>query len=110
LLADVRLAVHRRGARRGDTLACGVAARRRLGKELLGGLPTRRDEFSQRQQLRFRGAHQWHADVPLPSALAAKAAQDFFQLVVEALGLVREGGGPVAALQCEADNQRERFL
>jgi hypothetical protein len=48
--------------------------------------------------------------VSLPSALATKAAHDFFQLVVEALGLVRERRGPAAAPRCDACNQFERFF
>jgi hypothetical protein len=55
-------------------------------------------------------AHQFHEDMPLPSALAAKAAHDFFQLLVEALGLVRERRGPAAAPRCETCNQLERFF
>jgi hypothetical protein len=110
LLADVRMAVHRRVERLGATRACGVAERRRLGEELLGLLPKRSDGFSQLQKLLFRVAHQFHEDVPLPSALAAKAAHDFFDLLVEAMGLVRERRGPAAALRCDADNQLKRFF
>jgi hypothetical protein len=110
LLADVRMAAHRRVERLGETRAPGVAERRRLGKELLGVLPQRGDGLSQLQKLLFRLAHQFHEDVPLPSALAAKAAHDFLQLLVEALGLVRERRGPAAAPRCETCNQLERFF
>ena len=110
LLADVRMAVQRRVERLGETLACGGAERRRLGKELLGLLPKRRDGFSQLQKLLCRVAHQLHEDVPLPAALAAKAAHDFFALLVEAMGLVREPRGPAAAPRCDAYNQLERFF
>jgi len=78
LRADVRLAAQRRVERIGETLALGVAQRRRLLKELLRVLPKRGDGLSKLQELPFRVAHQGHKDVPLPSALAAKAPQDFF--------------------------------
>ena len=110
VLVDVRMAVHRRVERLGETLTRGVAERRRLGKELLGVLPQRGDGLSQFQKLLFRLAHQFHEDVPLPSALAAKASHDFFQLLVEALGLVREYRGPAAAPRGDACNQIERFF
>jgi len=73
-------------------------------------LPKRSDGLSQFQQLLFRVAHQFHEDVPVPSALAAKASHDFFQLLVEAMGLVRERRGPAAAPRCDACNQLERFF
>jgi hypothetical protein len=77
---------------------------------LLGLLPKRRDGFSQIPQLLFRLAYQFHEDVPLPSALAAKASHDFFQLLVEAMGLVRERRDPAAAPRCDTYNQLERFF
>jgi len=43
-------------------------------------LPKRSDGLSQFQQLLFRVAHQFHEDVPVPSALAAKASHDFFRV------------------------------
>ena len=104
------MAAHRRGERRGETLACRVAERRRLGKEFLGLLPKRGDGLSQLQKLLFRLAHQFHEDVPVPSALAAKAAHDFCQFLVQALGLVRERRGPAAALRGDACNQLKRFF
>ena len=73
-------------------------------------LPKRSDGLSQFQQLLFRVAHQFHEDVPVPSALAAKASHDFFQLLVEARGLVRELRGPAAAPRCDACNQLERLF
>ena len=73
-------------------------------------LPKRGDGLPQLQELLFRLAHQFHEDVPLSSALAAKAAHDFCQFLVEAMGLVRERRGPAAALRCDACNQLERFF
>jgi hypothetical protein len=110
LLADVRMAVHRRLERLGETLARGGAEHCRLGKELLGLLPKRGDGLAKLQELVFRLAHQFHEDVTVPSALAAKASHDFFQLLVEAMGLVRELRGPAAAPRGEACNQLERFF
>jgi len=110
LLANTRMAAQCRGARLGATLACGVAERRRLGKEALGVLPKRSDGLSQFQQLLCRVAHQFHADVPVPSALAAKTSQDFLQFLVEARGLVRERRGPAAAPRGDVCEQCERFF
>jgi hypothetical protein len=104
------MAAHRRGERLGETLARGVAERRRWGKELLDLLPQRGDRLSQLQKRLFRVAHQVHEDVPVPSAWAAKASQNFFQFLVEAPGLVRERRGPVAAPRCDVGNQLERFF
>jgi hypothetical protein len=43
-------------------------------------------------QLRFGLAHQLHEDFALTSALAAKAAHDFLQVVLELLGLALQRG------------------
>ena len=97
LRADVRMAVQRHVERLGYTLALGVAQRGRLVKELLGVLPKYRKWALQAQELLFRVAHQFHQDVPLPSALAAKPSHDFFQLLLELLGLTCEDRGSAAA-------------
>jgi len=77
---------------------------------VLGVLPQCGDGLSQLQKLLFHVAHQFHEDVPVPSALAAKASHDFCQRLGEALGLVRERRSPAAAPRCEAGNQLERFF
>ena len=110
LLTDVLIVVHRRGERRGETCALGVAQRCRLGKESLGVLPKRCDGLSKLKELLFRLAHQFHKDVTVPSALAAKAPHGFCQLLVEAVGLARELRGPAVALLCHAFNQLEGFF
>ena len=81
--------LHRRVERLGDTLALGVTQRRRLVQEVLGLLPKRGNGLAKLQELLFRVAHQFHKDLALPTALAAKAPHDFFQLLVERLGLAR---------------------
>ena len=73
-------------------------------------LPQRCDGLSQLQELLFSLAHQFHEDVAVPSALAAKAAHDFFQLLLEPVGLARELRRPAAAPLCEALNQLESFF
>ena len=110
LRADVRMAAHRRVERIGQTLARGTAQRCRLCKELLGLLPKRGDGLAKLQELLFSVAHQFHEDVPLPSALATKAPQDFLEFLLEALGLARELRGPAAASLGDACNQFERFF
>ena len=110
LLADVCMAAHRCVEHRGEPLARGVAERGRLVKELLSLLPQRSDRFAQLKESLFRLAHQFHEDVPVPAALATKAAHDFFQLLLEAMGLVRELLGLAAAPLCNACNQLERFF
>ena len=110
LLADVRMPAQRRAERLGQTLARGVAQRGRLPKERLGLLPKCGDGLAQLQELLFRVAHQFHEDVPLSSTLAPKAPHDFFELLVQALGLVRERRGPAAAVLCAMFNQFEGFF
>src|SRR5437870_8058363 len=80
----------------GDTLALGVTQRRGLVQEMLGLLPQGCHGFSKLQELLFRLAHQFHKDLALPTTLAAKASHDFFQLLVESLGLAREDRGAAA--------------
>ena len=92
------------------TLALGVAQRGRLVKELLSLLPKCGNGLSKRQELLFRVAHQFHQDVPLPSALAAKASYDFFQLLLELLGLTCEDRGSAAARLRDACDERQGFL
>ena len=110
LLADVRMAAQRCVERIGQTLARGVAQRCRLRKELLGLLPKHRDGLAKLQELLFSLAHQFHEDVPLPSALATKATHDFFELLLEALGLALELRGPTAASLGDACHQLESFF
>jgi hypothetical protein len=79
--------MHRCGERLGQTLARGLAQRRRLRQELLGLLPQGGDGLTQRQELLFRVAHHFHEDVPVPAALTPKATHDFGDLLMEAVGL-----------------------
>jgi hypothetical protein len=102
----LRIAVWHASAKR----ALGVAQACRLGKELRGVLPKRGDGLSKLKELLCRVAHQCHAHVTLPSALAAKAPQDFGQFLVETVNLVRALGGPAGALLCHVCNQRKRFF
>ena len=104
------MAVHCHVERLGETRARGVAQCGRLGQQLLGVLPQRCDGLSQLQELLFSLAHQFHEDVAVPSALAAKAAHDFFQLLLEPVGLAREFRRPAAAPLCEVLNQLEGFF
>jgi len=110
LLAEVRMTAHRRVERIGQTLARGGAQRCRVRKEVLGLLPKRGDGFAKLQELLFSVAHQCHEDVPLPSALATKAPHDFFEFLLEALGLALELRGPAAAPLGDAFNQLEGFF
>ena len=76
----------------------------------VGVRPQRGARLTQLQEGLCRVAHQCHEDVPVPAALATTAAPDFFQLLLEALGVVRErrgsGGGDVGS--CVP--QLERFF
>lgn len=110
LLADVRMAIDRRVERLGSTRALGVAQACRLGKKLLGVLPKRCDGLSKRKELVFRVAHQFHEDVALPAALAAKAPHSVCQRPVQAVGVARELCGPAGALPCHVFNQLEGFF
>lgn len=73
-------------------------------------LPKRGDGLSKLKELLFRLAHQFHENVTLPSALAAKAPHDFCQFLVETVRLVRELGGLAGALLCHVLNQLKRFF
>lgn len=107
LCADVGMTAHRRAERLGPTLARGVVPRCRLREELLGVVPKRGDGLAQCQELVFRVAHQRHEDVPVPSALATKATQDFGAFLLQVLGVVRALRGWASALLREACPQRE---
>ena len=98
LLADVRMAAQRRVERLGETLALGVVSVVAWSRSCWACVPKCGNGLSKLQELLFRVAHQFHQDVPLPSALAAKAPYDFFQLLVEGLGLTCEDRGLAAAL------------
>jgi hypothetical protein len=104
------MAAHRRVERIGETLALGLAQCRRPVKELLSLLPKRGDGLSKLQELLLSVAYQFYKDVTLPSALAAKAPHDFFQLLVEGVGLTREGRGLAAALLRDVCNERQGFF
>jgi hypothetical protein len=110
LLADVRMAAHRRVERIGQTLALGVAQSCRLRKAVLGLLPKRGNGLAKLKEVLFSLAHQFHEDLPLPSTLAPKATHDFFELLLQALGLARELRGPAAAPLCDTFNQLEGFF
>ena len=110
LLADVRMAAQRRVERLGYTLALDVAQRGRLGQEVLGLLPQYGNGRSQLQEFLFRLAHQFHEDMTVPTALAAKAPHDFAQFPVEVLRLTREERGSVAALLRDVFDERQGFF
>jgi hypothetical protein len=110
LLAEVCMAAHRSVERLGDTLALGVTQGRRLVQEVLGLLPKRGNRLSKLQELLFRLAHQFYKDLTLPTALAAKAPHDFFQLLVELLGLTREDRGSAATLLGDVFDERQGFF
>ena len=94
LLADVRMAAQRRVERLAKRWRWASLSVGRLVKELLGLLPKRGDGLAKRQELLFRVAHQFHEDVALPPALAAKATHDLFQLLLEAVGLALSAAWP----------------
>ena len=108
MCAWLRIAVLNASAKRSRVASLSAVA---WCKELLGLLPKRGDRLTQLQELLFRLAHQFHEDVPVPAALATKAAHDFFQLLLEAMGLVRELRGLAAAPRCNgAQSARAFFL
>jgi hypothetical protein len=55
-------------------------------------------------------AHQFHKNMALAPALAAKAPHDFGQFLVEFLGLTREGRGAAAARLWDVGDERQRFF
>ena len=67
-------------------------------------LPKRGDRLSKLKELLFRLAHQFHDNVTVPSALAAKAPHDFGQFLVEPVSGVRERGGSAGARLCPVFN------
>jgi hypothetical protein len=104
------MVAQRHGERSGDTLALHIAQRRCLGQEVLRLLPKRGNGLSKLQELVFRMPYQFHKDVPLSAALAAKAPHDFCQLLVEFLGLTPEDGGSAAARLREVFDECQRFF
>jgi hypothetical protein len=110
LRADVGMAAQCRVERLSDTLALGVTERRRLVQEMLGLLPQCGNGLAKLQELLLRVAHQLYQDPALTTALAAKAPHDFFQLLVELLGLTRENRGSAAALVRDVFDERQRFF
>ena len=68
------------------------------------------DGLAKLQELLLSVAYQFHKDVPLPSALAAKAPHDFCQLLVEGLGLTHEARGLAAALLRDVFDELQCFF
>ena len=97
LLTDRWMIVPRRIERLDQTLARGLAPRWRLRQELWGLLTQHGHGLAQCQERLFRVAHHCHEDVPVPAALTPKAPPDFGALLVQAVGLARHLGGPMAA-------------
>ena len=110
LLADVCMAAQGRAERFGDTLALGVTQRRRLVQALLGLLPQGGNRLAKLQELLFRLAYQFHQDLALTTTLATKAAHNFFQLLVELLGLAREDRGTAAVFLRDGFDERKHFF
>ena len=77
---------------------------------LLGSLGQGGNGTATFQQLLFSLAHQGDEDFALAATLAAKAAHDLGEGVLQALGLVLELGGPVVALLRDVVDERERFF
>ncbi len=98
LPTDVLMGAQPRGQRTAETFTRGIAQGRRLFKVLLGLLSKGFEGLAKRKELLFRLAHQLHEDVTLTSTAAAKGAHDFFQRMLEALGLALKRGGSAAAL------------
>jgi hypothetical protein len=67
-----------------------------LLKKLLGLRPKYCDRLAEIKELPFGLAHQLHEDVALPAALATKATHDFFQCLVQLLGLGSQFNGLAA--------------
>ena len=110
LLTDVRMAAHHLIELRGETHTRGFAQSGRLLQELLGLLPKCGDRGAKLQELLFSVAHQFHKDVPLPSALAAKTTPHLLELLGEVSGLALERGSPVAALRGDVGDELECFF
>ena len=110
LLADVGMAAQGGVERFRDTCALGVTQRHGLVQEMLGLLPQGGHRLAKLQEFLFRLAHQFHKDVALPPALAAKAPHHFGQLLVECLGVTREDCGAMAARLRDVCDERQRFF
>jgi len=67
-----------------------------LLKQLLGLRPKHFDGLAELQELPFGLAYQLHEDVALPPALAAKAPHDFFQFLLQPVGLGPQCDDPAA--------------
>jgi hypothetical protein len=98
LPADVLMGAHRRAQLMGKTRALRLTQRLCLFKTLLGLLSEGFDGLAKFQELLFGLANQLDKDMRLAPAAAAKAPHDFFDLLLEALGLLLELGRPAAAL------------
>jgi hypothetical protein len=92
------MGAHRRAQLTGKTLALGRTQRLCLFKTLLGLVGKGCDGLATCQELLFGVATQRDKDMRLAPAAAAKAPHDFFDLVLEAVGLLLELGRPAAAL------------
>lgn len=73
-------------------------------------LRKRCDGAADLQQLRFGVAYELHEDFALPAALAAKAAHDFAEVVLERSGLGRQGSGACGTLLREVVDELEDFF
>jgi hypothetical protein len=92
------MGAHRRAQLPGKTLALGLTQRLCLFKTLLGLLGKACDGLAKFQELLFGLANQLDKDMCLAPATAAKGPHDFFDLLLEAVGLLLEVGRPAAAL------------
>jgi hypothetical protein len=110
LPADGLMGAHRRAQLPGKTLALGLTQRLCLFKTLLGLVGKGLDGRAKCQELRFGVAHQLDKDMRVAPAAATKAPQDFFALVLEAVGLLLELGRPAAALVCDVLDEFSRFF
>jgi hypothetical protein len=97
LLADVLMGAHRRAQLMGKTLALGLTERLGLFQTLLGLVGKGFDGLAKCEELLFGLSHQLDKDATLATAAPAKTPHDFFDLLLEALGLLVEWGRPVAA-------------
>jgi len=92
------MGAHRRAQLTGKTLALGLTQRLCLFKTLLGLLGKGFDGLAKFQELLFGLANQLDKDMRLAPAATAKAPHDFFDLLLEPVGLLLELGHPAAAL------------
>jgi hypothetical protein len=81
-----------------------------LREEWLGLLPKGVAGLAERKELPCGLAPQLHEDAALPPALAATAPQDFFQLLLEAVGLAPQGSRPAAASLGDAVDELKGFF